>query len=114
MECHVGIGIRVGFPNVSVVDFRKVHSMVAMIVKPGSVFNDRRNPYGSKTESLDVVQLVDETFEVAAPFRVVHIKHSVPTVGVVCRVAIVESSGHGKIDCLVAEIRTIPDKCCSI
>ena len=110
LECHVCIGISVGFSNISVVNFREVHGMVAVIVESGSVLNDRRNPYGSKSESLDVVELVDETFEVAAPFRVVHVKHSVPAVGVVCRVAVVEAGGNGKIDCLVAEIRAIPYK----
>ena len=110
LECHVSIGVRVGLSYVAVVDFREVHGMIAVIVEAGTVLDDRRNPHGGKTESLDVVELVDEAFEVATPFRVVHVKHSVPAVGVVCRVAVVEAGGNGKIDCLVAEIRAIPYK----
>ena len=92
---------------IAFVHFRKVMSMVSMIVIARSVLHDRSNPYSGKTECLDVVQFLNQSFEVATPSGVTNIVVlRVPTLGVIIWITIVETSGHHKINLLVTEIRT--------
>ena len=84
-----------------------VYGVIAVIVETRGVFHHRCHPYGGEAKGLDVVELLDQTFEVAAPFGVVHVLDAVPAVGVVRAVAVVEPRGHGEIDGLVAEVRAV-------
>ena len=96
---------------VATVYLTHIHSMITVIVVARSIFDNRGNPNCRKAEGFNVVQLVDKPLKVAAPSRVANVfRLSVPAVGVVRRVAIVETCGYYKINRLVAEIIAVTDK----
>lgn len=93
---------------------REIHGVVAVEVGAGAVLHDRSDPDGGEAEGLDVVEFVDQAFEVAAPVGVVVFNLYVlvvPAAYVVGRVTVVETGGHGKVDGLVAEVRALAHKC---
>ena len=93
---------------VAVVNLREIESMVAVVVVARGIFDYGSNPYGSETESFDIVEFFDKTFEIATPSRVAFIcRLIVPTLSVVRWVAIVETSGHNGIDGFVTKISSI-------
>ena len=88
---------------------REVHGVVAVVVVARSVLHNRCNPDSSEAESLDVVELVDESLEVTTPAWVLRGNLRllvVPAKHVVCRVAIVEASGNDEVDGFVTEVST--------
>ncbi len=110
LESHIG-ALRVSvFRHIAVVDLGEVHRMVTMIVKTRTVLYNGSDPYCSETEGLDVIQLVDKSLEVSAPLGVVDVFHAIPTIGVVGRIAVIETRCHGEIDCLVTEVRAVANE----
>ncbi len=94
--------------------FREVHGVVAVEVGAGSVLHYRGDPDGGEAESLDVVELVDEALEVAAPVGVTVGNLDVlviPAAYVVGGVTVIETGGHGEVDGFIAEIGAVADKC---
>ena len=90
----------------------EIHSVVAVIVVARGVLHHRSYPDGGKAQRLDVVQFLNESFEVAAPRWVAGITFAVvPALGVVLRVAVIETCGQQEIYCLVAEIGPFAPKC---
>ena len=81
--------------------------MVAVVVEAGAVFYDRGDPYSSETEGLDVVELIDESPEITAPFGVVDVVDTVPAIYVIVGVAVIEAGCHGKVDGLVTKIGAV-------
>ena len=85
-----------------------VHGMVAMIVIARGILHHRSNPYRSKPQRLDVVEFLYQSLEVATPLGVligdIACLVSIPAIGVVATVAVIETRGHGKIDGLVAKV----------
>ena len=100
--CRISI-----FRYIPVVDFREVHGMVAVVIEAGSILHNRSDPDGGKAECLDVVEFVDESLEVAAPFGVIDVVDAIPAVDVVVGVTIIESRGHREIDGFIAEVGAV-------
>ena len=78
-----------------------VHRMIAVVVIAAAVGNNRRNPDSGKAQCLEVVELVNQALEVAAPCRVggrVVGGAVVPAVNVVAAVAVIKARGHNKIN----------------
>ena len=95
---------------IAAVNMLEIHSMIAVVVITGCVLYYRSNPDGSETKSLDVVELVDNTLEVASPARVFCFNLRclvVPAEHIVFRITIVETSGNHEIDTFVSEVSTI-------
>ena len=96
------------------VHLREVRSVVSVIVIARSVLHHRGDPDGSEAEGFDVVKFLDEAFEVTAPEGVSCVHGvRVPSVGVVRGITIVETCGHGEINCLIAEVVAISHECSS-
>ena len=55
---------------ITAVNMLEIHGMITMVIITGSVLHYWCNPDGCKTQCLDVVELVDDTLEVASPARV--------------------------------------------
>jgi len=102
-----GLEINV-FALISVVHLADVAGVIAVVVVAGGVLHDGRNPNGGESERFDVVHLLDETFEVAAPARVAVVgRLIVPALRIIGGVAIVEAGGDGEVNHLVAKVRAI-------
>ena len=99
------------FTLVAFIHGAEVKCVVAMVVIAGSVSNNRSNPNSGKAECFDVIQFFNKSFEISSPSRVSLVSlHIVPALPVVARVAIIEASGHYKIDCFVTEICAVAYK----
>jgi len=55
---------------ITAVNMLEIHGMITVVVITGCVLHYWCNPDGSETQCLDVVELVDDTLEVASPARV--------------------------------------------
>ena len=100
---------------IALIYFREVACVIAMIVVARGVFHHRSNPNSSKSEGLDIVQFLNQTFEVATPSRVAYIiVLCIPTLGIIVWVTVVETGGHYEVDLLVAEVGTRRKKRCCI
>ena len=55
---------------ITAVNMLEIHGMITVVVITGCVLHYWCNPDGSETECLDIVELVDDTLEVASPARV--------------------------------------------
>ena len=98
---------------ITAVNMLEIHSMITVVVVTGCVLHYWCNPDSSKTQCLDVVELVDDTLEVASPARVFCcnlLRLVVPAEHIVSCVTIVETRGHHKIDTFVSEVSTIAGK----
>ena len=93
-----------------------VHSVIAVIVISRCVLDNGRNPYRGEAQSLDIIEFIDKSFEVSAPFGVLigNIAGlvSVPAISVVAVVAVIEACGHSKVDSLIAKIGATAHKVC--
>ena len=108
---------RVGFVNdrlktdalrlMPVVHFREVVCMIAVIVISGRVLHDRRDPDSCKTKRFDIIHLLDQPFEIAAPRGVTGVLGLiVPALRVVRRIAVIETRREQEVYLLVTKIRT--------
>ena len=113
---------RVGFVNkrlergvaalVAVVDTGEVARMIAVVIEARRVLDDWRYPHSRESQRLDVVQLVNQALEVAAPARVAAVGGaSVPALSVVARVTVIKTCGDHKIDALITKVVTRPNEC---
>ena len=101
------LGHAVGF--IAVVNSGKIVCVVAVIVITGSVLNNRGDPDGGKAQCLDVIELVDQTFEVASPSRVrirVLCFGIIDTMFVVVGIAVIETGGEEEVNGFIAEVRS--------
>ena len=85
------------FGLIAMVHFREIVCMVAVVVITRGVLYDRSNPDSGEAKCLDVVHLLDETFEVTTPSRIARVV-TIPTVGVIRCVAVKETGCHHEID----------------
>ena len=92
------------------VDLAEVKGVIAVVVETGGILDDGGNPHCGEAQRLDVVQFLDKSFEVATPLGVVDVLDTVPAIGVVAVVTVVETRGDGKIDSFIAEVGTISHK----
>ena len=97
---------------VAVVNAAKVARMVAVIIQSRGILDDRGYPYCRESQRLDVVQLVNQSLEVATPARVAAIgSASVPALRVVARVTVIKARSDHKIDALITKVVTRPNEC---
>ena len=91
----------------------EIHGMITVVVVTGCVLHYWCNPDSCETQCLDVVELVDDTLEVASPARVFCFNLRclvVPAEHIVFRISIVETGGDHEIDTFVSEVCTIAGK----
>ena len=96
------------------VDFCPVVSMITMVIQAGAVFHRRGDPNGGETKVADVIQALDQAFEVAAPVGVY--RHAlgieldaVAAKKIIGRVTVVESRGDEEVNGFLAEILAFTD-----
>ncbi len=77
--------------------------MVAVVVEAGAVLHRRRHPDGGEAEILDVVELGDQTLEVATPLGIPRLV-AIPVVVVVAGIAIIEAGSQQEVDALGTKI----------
>ena len=98
---------------IAAVNLGEIHGMIAVVVITGCVLYDRSNPDGCETKRLDIVELINDTLEVASPARVFCFNLRclvVPAEHIVFRISIVETGGDHEIDTFVSEVSTIAGK----
>ena len=85
----------------------KVHSMISVIVQPGTVFYNRRNPYGTKTKSFNIIKFFYKPLKISSPGRIVcrSLLIFIPAVNIIIRIPIIESCSHCKINCFFSKIK---------
>ena len=71
LKLHIFLRAPFAAALVAEVDGGKVHGVVAVEVGSGAVLDHGRNPYGSESECLDVVEFLNQTGEVASPVGVI-------------------------------------------
>ena len=97
---------RDAFRLMTMIHFREIVRMVAVVVVPGRVLHDRRDPDSRKTQRFDIIHLLDQSLEISAPGRVTGVlRMVVPTLRVVRRIAVIEPRRQQEIDLLVPKIR---------
>ena len=90
---------------IAVINAREIARMVTVVIKSRSVLDNRCHPNRRESQSLDVIQFLDQTLEVAAPAGISAVGSArIPALGVVARVAVIEARRDHKIDTLVAKI----------
>ena len=52
------------------IDPRPVVAVIAVVIETAAILDGRRDPDGGKTEIANVIELLDQTSEIAAPMRV--------------------------------------------
>ena len=85
--------------------------MIAVVVVAGSVLDDRSDPDSGKAQCLEVIELVDQALEVAAPCRVafgIVRLCVVPAVNVVAGVAVIKTGGNDKVNGILTQIGSVP------
>ena len=98
------------FALITGIDGAEIKGVIAVVVIARSVGYNRRDPDGGKAERLDVIELVDQTLEVASPSGVgvgVVRFFVVPAVDVVALVAVIETGGDDKVDRILTEIGSV-------
>ena len=96
---------------VAMIHLAEIAGVIAVVVEARSVFHHRCHPNGGEPQCLDVVKFFDKPLEVAAPSRVaVHRGWCVPALGIVARVAIIESGSDHEIDTFVAKVGSAAHK----
>ena len=91
------------------IDPGPVVAVVTVIVQPAAVLDRRGDPDSGEAQVLEVVQLLDQPFEVAPPVRVrrtaVGVEGDpVSAVEVVRRITVVEPGGDEEVDGLLTEV----------
>ena len=106
--CLVDERLEVHIPAlIAVVHLREIHGVIAVIVVARSVLHHGGNPNGREAEGLDVVEFVDDAFEISTPAGIAGLDLFlliVPTQHIVTRIAVVETGGHHEVDGLIAEV----------
>ena len=97
---------------VAVVHTAEVAGMITVVVQARGVLNDGRYPHGGETQRLDIVQFFNQALEITTPAGVTMVGcPTIPTLGVVTGIAVIETGGNHKIDALVTEIVAGTYKC---
>ena len=105
LECRVAA-------LVAVVDAAEVARVVAVVIQSRGVLDDGGDPHCRESQRLDVVQLVNQSLEVATPAWIAAIgSASVPTLRVITRVTVIETRGDHKVDALVTKVVAGADEC---
>jgi hypothetical protein len=88
--------------------------VITVVIQTRTVFNRRCDPDGAETQIMNIVEALDQPFEIATPMRInsfaVGVEaNAVAAEEVIRWVTIVEASCEQKIDGLFAEIRSFFD-----